>query len=135
MRSGKSEGIDIRDLPSWQYFSWGILNGLLLGISIKHGLDVSETGIMIQILNVLISLLESFQISSMLINTIIALTGIIGLLSFITEIVVIYKKGWPQRIIAGLGFVSLLLLMIGIEKLGITLIVMGAFLVVFFPNK
>lgn len=126
---------DIRELPSWSYFGWGILNGLFLGISLKEGLDISETGIMIQILNAFKPLFESVNLSVGWVTFWIIALSILGILSTIGEGLVIYNKGWPARIIAICGFLSFLLLILGIDSLGILLMIIGIVIILIFPNE
>lgn len=125
---------DIRDLPSWKYMGWGVLNGIFLGIAIRQGVDISETGILIQLLEAFKPLFEMLgQIG--LINILIFFLGAVAVLSFVAEILVIYKKGWPARIIASSGFLSFLLIVLGVDTLGIILFFIGGFMVIFFPNE
>ncbi len=130
----KNNEFDVRDLPSWQYMGWGILNGIFLGIAILHKTDISETGIFIQMLEAFKPLLEPLGQMAWL-NSLILIIGLIGILSFIGEILIIYSKGWPARIIALSGFLSLLLLVLGVDTLGIILFIVGAFMVIIFPDE
>jgi len=129
------EEFDIRELPSWKYFAWGLLNGLILGIVIKHGVDVSEVGILSQILEAFKPLFEQVNLSTTWISLSIFLLGLIGTLSFIYEIVIIYKKGWIQRIIALSGFLTFLFLVIGFDTSGIIFMIGGIILVLIFPEE
>ena len=126
---------DIRELPSWSYFAWGILNGLFLGISLKEGLDISETGILIQILDAFKPLFQYLNLSTGWITLSIILLGLMGIISTLIEIFAIYKKGWPARIIAICGFLSFLFFILGLDELGILLMVVGIIIILIFPNE
>jgi len=127
--------IDLRDFPSWKYFGWGLLNGLFLGISIKFGVDIDEAGILTQVLNAFKPIFQSVNMSTTWINLWVILLGLIGIISLVGEIIVIYKKGWIPRILAGCGFLSLFLLILGIDSLGVIFLIGGAVLVALFPNE
>ena len=127
---------DLRDLPSWKYMGWGILNGMFLGISIKQNVDVSETGIYAQIVNAFKPLYESAHISTFWLTTFVILLGIFGIVSTIYEIIKIYKKGWIPRIIALCGFASIFLIILNVFiTFAVILFIAGAILVGAFPNE
>lgn len=130
----ENKDFDIRDLPSWKYFAWGLINGLFLGIVVKHGVDISEVGILSQVLEAFKPLFQSVNLSTTWVTLLIFFLGLIGTLSFFAEIIVIYKKGWPQRIIAISGFVSLFALIIGFDTIGIIFLLGGILMVVIFPD-
>ena len=125
---------DLRDLPSWKYFGWGLLNGLFLGISLKHQVDISQEGIYSMILEAFKPIFQSANISTGWITLSIILLSLIGLASLVAEIIVIYNKGWMPRIIAVCGFLSFLLIILGVDTFGAFLLVGGALLVYFFPD-
>ena len=127
-------GTDIRDLPNWKYFGWGILNGLFLGISIKFKTDISTEGIFSQVLGAFISPFQEAGISTGWINASILLLGLISIISLLIEIYTIYKEGWIPRIIAFCGFVSLFLLVFDIQ-FGVYLLIIGCILVALFRNN
>ncbi len=126
---------DLRDLPSWKYFGWGLLNGLFLGISLKHQVDISQEGIYSMILEAFKPIFQSANISTGWITLSIILLSLIGLASLVAEIIVIYNKGWMPRIIAVCGFLSFLLIILGVDTFGAFLLVGGALLVYFFPDE
>jgi len=110
------------------------LNGIFLGIAIRQCVDISETGILIQLLEAFKPLFEMLgQIGW--INILIFFLGAVAVLSFVAEILVIYKKGWPARIIASSGFLSLLLLILGVDELGIFLFLVGTITVILHPDE
>lgn len=131
----KNKDIDIRNLPSWKYFSWGILNGIFLGIFIREGVDVSEEGILTMILDSIKPLMGDAGLSTMWVSTTIFFLGLIGLISLTAEGIVVYHKGWPARIIAGSGFISFLLLILGVDTLGIIFLMLGIGALLIFPNE
>lgn len=127
---------DIRELPSWKYFAWGILNGIFLGISLKHSWDISETGIMAQVIGAFKPLFQSANLSTGWITALIFLLGLIGILSTIVEVYAIYQKGWPARIIALCGFISILFIILGLlTNFAALVLVAGVLFVAFFPNE
>lgn len=128
------EEFDIRDLPSWKHFVWGLFNGLVLGIIIKHGVDISEGGIASMILKAFKPIFQDLNISAGWITLLIILLWVVGLISLIAEIYAIYEKGWSQRIIAGSGFLSFLFLVVGIDTLGIIFLFLGVAMVLIFPD-
>jgi len=131
----RQKEFDVRDLPSWKYFAWGLINGLFLGIVIKQGIDISEVGILSQVLENFKPIFQSVNMSTTWISLTIFFLGLIGILSLIIEIIVIYKRGWPQRIISMLGFVSFLALIIGFNTIGIFFLLGGILMVVIFPDE
>jgi len=127
---------DIRNLPSWKYMGWGILNGLFLGILIKHHVDISETGIYSQILNAFKPLFESAHLSTGMITFLLILLGVIGITSTAAEVFAIYEKGWPARIIAICGLLSILLIILNIiTNIAVILLIVGCILVISFPDE
>jgi hypothetical protein len=130
-----SKEFDIRDLPSWKYFAWGLLNGLFLGVSIKNGVDISEEGILTLVLDAFKPLLEIEGMSTNWITIMIILIGLLGIISLAAEIYVLYGKGWPVRVMATAGFLSFLLLILGADTIGIILMIIGIITILIFPNE
>lgn len=136
MSINKRGQVDLRELPSWKYMGWGILNGLFLSISLKFGMDISETGIFSQILNAFKPLLESVHQSTSWITLIVIFFGIIGIISTVVEVIAIYNKGWIPRVIALCGFISILLIVLNfLTSLAVIILIIGAGLVAFFPDE
>lgn len=132
----KKAQTDVRELPSWSYMGWGILNGLFLSISIKFGLDISDTGIASQILNSFKPLLQSANQSTSWITFIVILFSVLGILSTIFEVISIYQKGWIPRIIAVCGFISIFLIVLNFwVSFATVLLILGVLLVGFFPDE
>jgi hypothetical protein len=126
---------DLRDLPSWKYFGWGIFNGLLLGILIVNKMDISETGIMSIILEAFKPILTNLNMSTIWITITVFFLGLLGILSTVYEVYSIWEKGIIPIIIAVLGFFSILLILLNVQTLGAILLVGGALLVRFFPDE
>jgi hypothetical protein len=126
---------DIRELPSWKYFSWGSLNGIILGISILHKIDISETGIASMILDVFKPIYESTGLSTEWITLIGIILGLASIISLLIEAFSVWKKGWIPRIIALFGFLSFLLILLNVNGLGVILLLIGGGLVALFPDK
>ena len=126
---------DIRDLPSWEYFGWGALNGIILGISILHKIDISETGIASMILDAFKPIYESTGLSTGWITMIGVTLAIVSVLSMLTEMLLIWQRGWVPRMIALFGFLSFFLILMGAEMLGVILLFAGGGLVALFPDK
>jgi len=131
----KDNEFDFRNLPSWGYFGWGAINGLLLGIFIKHGVDISEIGILSLMLDAFKPLFQSVNMSTAWSSWVIAILGFIGVFSLVLEIISICKKGLPQIIIAVFGFFSLLALIIGFDTIGIIFFLVGVFMAIGFSYE
>jgi len=87
------------------------------------------------ILEVIKPLFQNLNMSTTWVTLSIIGLGIIGLFSLISEVYRIYNKGWSQRIIAGLGFLSFLFLVIGVDTLGIMFLFSGVIMVIIFPDE
>lgn len=98
-----------------KFFTWGVLNGLTLGIFITDKIDISQDGLMAQILNSFKPLLEQSGISTFWLSFIIFIIGFVGLVSLILEIKSIYDKGAMAITFAVLGFLGILLLLLKID--------------------
>ena len=122
-------------MPSWEYFGWGALNGIILGISILHKIDISETGIASIIFDAFKPIYESVGLSIGWITIIGITLAIVGVLSMLIEMLLIWQRGWVPRIIALFGFLSFFLILMGVEMLGVILLFAGGGLVSIFPDK
>jgi len=126
---------DSKEIPSMKYLSWGLLNGLILGIIIKQGIDISEGGIATVILDAFKPIFQNFNMSVGIITFFQIILGLIGIISLLWEIYSVYNRGWPQRVIAFCGFLSFLLLIVGVDILGVIFLFAGAIMVRAFPNN
>lgn len=126
--------LNIKELPSWEYFTWGIINGLLIGLSLKYGLDISEAGIMEKVVTALKPIIEMIPSSTNWISYILLLIGVVGTISTAVEAIKIFKHGWPARIIAICGFASILLILLGVHAtIGAVLMIVGIVMIILFP--
>jgi len=125
---------DIRNLPNWKYFSWGILNGLLLGILIRHGVDISTGGIFSTILEAFKPIFQGVNISTLWIDISVFLLAAVGIASLVFEMILIWNKGWIARIITLFGFTSFFLLILGLDTIGIIIFVIGILSVIILPQ-
>jgi hypothetical protein len=90
------------------YLGWAIVNGLILGILISHGQDISETGIASMILKALNEAIPmpgylGFQI----------LFWIIGIGLPIIQAFIIWSEGRMTQIMGISGFLGMLFLILG----------------------
>ncbi len=130
----RTKKFNLNNLPSWKYYVWGILNGLFLGISLTMRLDISPEGMISLILEQFSSIFQSLNLPTTWINLAIFSFVIVGLLSLIFEIILIYKKGWPARVIAICGFLAFLLMILDYNLLGVVFLFLGVFMVIIFPE-
>ena len=108
-----------------KYWGWGVFNGIILGISITQNIDISEEGILTELLNSFKPLMIDVGLSIGWITTLTILIGLIGIASLVFESIQVYNKGWVAIFFAITGFLGFLLILLGWNKGGVFFIVLA----------
>ena len=93
-------------------FNWGALNGILFGILLKYGNDISQEGFLTTFLDTLRPLVGEFGLHLTAIKIIVVLAGIYSLYK---EALNVYDRGWIAITFAVCGFLGIFLLVLGID--------------------